>query len=44
MASLKRFRFQKKYMAFFTVVPLLVLTGLIQMECPVCEGSGYVSG
>lgn len=44
MKLIKRALFQKKYMAFFTVVPLLVLTGLIQMECPVCEGSGYVSG
>lgn len=37
-------RFQKKYIAFFAVVPLLLLTGLIQVECPVCEGTGYVSG
>lgn len=44
MKLIKRALFQKKYIAFFTVVPLLVLTGLIQTECPVCEGSGYVSG
>ena len=44
MAYLKGFRLQKKYIAFFAVVPLLSLTGLIQAECPVCEGTGCVSG
>ena len=44
MAYLRGFRLQKKYIAFFAVVPLLSLTGLIQAECPVCEGTGYVSG
>jgi hypothetical protein len=37
------FRFQKKYIVFFAVVPLLLLTGLIQVECPVCKGTGQVS-
>jgi hypothetical protein len=37
-------RLPKKYVAFFAIVPLLLTTGLIQVECPVCEGSGYVSG
>lgn len=43
MASLKGFRFQKKYVAFLTVVPLLVVTALVNVECPVCEGDGVVS-
>ena len=44
MNLMKKTLFRKKYIAFFAVVPLLTLTGLIQVECPVCEGSGYVSG
>lgn len=42
MASLKGFRFQKKYVAFLTVVPLLVVTALVNVDCPVCEGDGLV--
>lgn len=38
-----RFRFQKKYLAFFTVVPLLLVTTFIDVDCPVCEGIGIVS-
>jgi hypothetical protein len=37
------FRFQKKYLAFFTVVPLLIVTTFVQVNCPVCDGSGIVS-
>ena len=40
----RKYLFQKKYIAFFSVIPLLLITGLVQVECPVCEGSGYVSG
>ena len=42
MAMFKRIRLQKKYIAFLTVVPLLLSTALIQVECPVCDGTGYV--
>ena len=38
-----KFKFQKKYLAFFTLVPLLVVTTLFQVECPVCNGTGYMS-
>ena len=36
--------FQKKYIAFLTLVPILLLTAVIQMDCPVCDGTGYVLG
>ena len=39
----RKYLFQKKYIAFFSVIPLLLITGLVQVVCPVCEGSGYVS-
>ena len=35
MTIFKGFRLQKKYIAFFTIVPLLISTALIQVECPV---------
>ncbi len=35
-----KFKIPKKYIAFFTVVPLLLLLGIIQEPCPVCGGSG----
>lgn len=38
-----KFRFQKKYIAFLTVVPLLVVASLFQVECPVCEGLGFMA-
>ena len=34
---------QKKYVAFFTVVPLLLLTAFIKKPCPVCNGTGEIS-
>lgn len=37
------FRFQKKYLAFFTVVPLLIVTTLIEVNCPVCDGTGHMT-
>lgn len=43
MAYLKGFRLQKKYVAFLTVVPLLMVTALIPVDCPVCEGDGFLS-
>ncbi len=36
-------RFQKKYIAFLTIVPLLVLTALIQVDDPICDGTGVLS-
>jgi len=38
-----KFKAQKKYIAFFTIVPMLIVTALIQMPCPVCEGTGSIS-
>jgi hypothetical protein len=32
----------KKYIAFFTVVPVLLLTGLIRVNCPACDGTGVI--
>lgn len=40
----KKFRFQRKYFAFFTIIPLLLLTSIVQVECPVCGGSGHMTG
>lgn len=37
------FRFQKKYIAFFTVVPLLFVLALIGAPCPICDGEGSIS-
>lgn len=36
-------RFQKKYLAFFIVVPILTTTSLVYAECPICHGTGYMS-
>ncbi len=38
-----KFKFQKKYFAFFAFVPLLAATALIKVPCPVCGGTGYIS-
>ena len=40
----KIFRFQKKYIAFFFVVPVLTITSMININCPVCGGDGVISG
>jgi len=37
------FNLQKKYLAFFGIVPLLLVTALIQTPCPSCSGTGKVS-
>ncbi|MCL2679807.1 MAG: hypothetical protein FWF18_06000 [Dehalococcoidia bacterium] len=37
------FKAQKKYLAFFGIVPLLLTTAMIPVECPECEGRGVVS-
>lgn len=36
-------KIQKKYIGFFTVVPLLLLTAIIKVPCPVCNGTGEIS-
>jgi len=41
--NLNKFKLQKKHLAFFTIVPLLAVTAIIQTPCPVCHGSGHVS-
>jgi hypothetical protein len=38
-----KLRLQKKHVAFFAVVPLLLSTALIQVPCPVCDGTGLIS-
>lgn len=35
--------FQRKYMAFFTIVPLLLTSAVIRVDCPIDGGTGYVS-
>lgn len=37
------FRLQKKYFAFFTIVPLLLVTAVVKVPCPVCDGTGDIS-
>jgi len=38
-----KFRFKKKYFAFFAIVPLLAVTAVISVPCPVCNGTGAVN-
>ncbi|MDD2252634.1 MAG: hypothetical protein PHQ10_06705 [Dehalococcoidales bacterium] len=38
-----KFKIQKRYIAFFTLVPILALTALIKTPCPVCNGTGTVA-
>jgi hypothetical protein len=35
--------FQKKYIAFFTIVPLLMASAIVEVDDPVCEGTGVIS-
>ena len=37
------FKLTKKTIAFFTVVPILAAVSLIQMPCPICNGTGEVN-
>jgi len=39
----KNFRFKKKYLAFLTIVPLLAVTAVVSVPCPVCDGTGVVN-
>ena len=41
--SFVRYRPNKKHIAFFAVVPLLVITALVNAGCPVCDGDGSVN-
>ncbi len=34
---------QKRYVAFFVVVPLLFLLAFIKVPCPICDGTGEIS-
>ena len=36
-------KFTKKYIAFFTVIPLLLILSTITAKCPVCRGTGKLS-
>jgi len=38
-----KFSFQKKYLVFFVLTPLLLITTFIKVDCPVCDGTGIVS-
>ena len=42
MLKLNKFRFQKKFFAFFTIVPALVASAIVHMPCPVCQATGDV--
>ncbi len=44
MNMLKRMRFQKKYFAFLFILPLLTITAIVKVDCPVCGGDGFISG
>jgi hypothetical protein len=35
-------KIQKRYIAFFTVVPMLLLLAIVQAPCPVCDGNGSI--
>jgi hypothetical protein len=35
---------KKKYIAFLFVVPVLAVTALIDVDCPVCDGRGVITG
>ena len=37
-----KFNIQKKYIVFFTVVPLLFASAAMKVPCPVCHGTGEV--
>jgi hypothetical protein len=36
-------KLNKKYIAFLSIVPIMAITALIQVDCPVCHGQGVVS-
>jgi len=38
-----KLKIQRKMLAFFGIVPLLLATALIRVPCPICGGSGSVS-
>jgi len=40
---LGKLRINKKSIAFFAIVPVLIGVSLVQMPCPICDGSGHVS-
>jgi hypothetical protein len=40
---LSNIRVKKRYFAFLTVVPLLAVTAIVSVPCPVCDGSGTVN-
>lgn len=42
MIKLNKFKFQKKFFAFFTVVPILVASAVVQTPCPVCKATGDI--
>ncbi len=43
MIKLNSLKLQKKQIAFFTVVPLMLITALVRVPDPVCSGTGTIS-
>lgn len=43
MSRINIIKLQKKQIAFFTVVPLLLITALVRVPDPVCNGKGTIS-
>jgi hypothetical protein len=41
--SFAKYKLNNKHFAIFAVVPLLVVTALVNVNCPVCTGKGSVS-
>ncbi len=37
------YRFNKKFCAFLAIVPLLAITAVVPVPCPVCNGTGVVN-
>ncbi len=43
MSLLTKSRFPKKYVAFFAIVPFLLATAAVKVDCPIDGGTGMVS-
>jgi len=42
MKLLAKFKLQKKYIIFFPIVICLTATSIIQVDCPLCGGTGHL--
>jgi hypothetical protein len=43
MAMPNKLNFSKQFIVFLVIFPLLIITSLVQVECPVCQGIGSVN-